>query len=231
MKTRTIVATGVTLAWAGFVTYLVASDWETFKGLEFNAKGDFLSGFVAPAVFFWLILGYFQQGEELQQNTRALEMQYQELQHAVQEYRVMAEANKRHVELIEAEHEAQLERERRLSQPDLRHLGGRSSFLGNTQRQYELKIANQGHSISEVRISCSDPKIFIGPKTLPFFDKDGRQDFMFAVEDETEVESSLIFSYLDGRGIEGQAILYFKFLSGNTWVFHSLEDMLRARTT
>jgi len=40
-----------------------------------NELGDFLAGIFAPVAFFWLILGYVQQGKQLDQNTKALEQQ------------------------------------------------------------------------------------------------------------------------------------------------------------
>jgi hypothetical protein len=35
--------------------------------IELNALGDFLAGIFAPVAFFWLILGYVQQGKQLDQ--------------------------------------------------------------------------------------------------------------------------------------------------------------------
>ena len=48
--------------------------------IELNALGDFLAGIFAPVAFFWLILGYVQQGKQLDQNTTALEQQERALQ-------------------------------------------------------------------------------------------------------------------------------------------------------
>lgn len=49
--------------------------------------GDFLAGIFAPVAFLWLILGYIQQGKQLEQNTRALEQQEQALQLQIEEMR------------------------------------------------------------------------------------------------------------------------------------------------
>ena len=40
--------------------------------------GDFLAGMAAPIALFWVVIGYFQQGEELSLNTKALELQQKE---------------------------------------------------------------------------------------------------------------------------------------------------------
>jgi Fe2+ transport system protein B len=51
--------------------------------MPLNNLGDFLAGVFGPLAIFWLILGFLQQGKELQQNTEALEMQADELKKSV----------------------------------------------------------------------------------------------------------------------------------------------------
>lgn len=62
-------------------------------GLEpmasWNEFGDFLAGAFSPVAFLWLILGYLQQQKELQQNTKALELQAEELKNSVDQYKEM----------------------------------------------------------------------------------------------------------------------------------------------
>ena len=69
---------GVTIIWIGFVGYL----WQ-YSGIEkpeqLNGIGDFLAGAFAPMAFFWLVRGFYQQGEGLRQNSIALSMQADEL--------------------------------------------------------------------------------------------------------------------------------------------------------
>jgi len=59
--------------------------------LSSNELGDFLAGSFAPLAFLFLYLGYKQQGKELRQNTRALNIQAAEL-------RISNEALKQQVE-------------------------------------------------------------------------------------------------------------------------------------
>ncbi len=60
-----------------------------FGGLEssssLNELGDALAGIFAPIAFFWLIMGYIQQGKQLDQNTKALEQQERALQLQIDE--------------------------------------------------------------------------------------------------------------------------------------------------
>lgn len=56
---------------------------------SWNEFGDFLAGAFSPVAFLWLVLGYLQQQKELQQNTKALELQATELKNSVEQYKEM----------------------------------------------------------------------------------------------------------------------------------------------
>lgn len=66
--------------------------WDELRQLDLNALGDFLAGAFGPLAILWLVLGYFQQGDELRQNTEALRLQAAELRSSVlqQEQLVLA---------------------------------------------------------------------------------------------------------------------------------------------
>jgi hypothetical protein len=83
----------VTLIWlvAGITWIALRSDWPE-KGLQANAWGDVFAGIFAPIAFAWLVLGYFQQGDELRQ-------QVFELQESVDQQRKLVEVgDKQHNE-------------------------------------------------------------------------------------------------------------------------------------
>lgn len=52
-----------TFAWLG---------WEQFSILKPNEWGDFLAGLAATLAFLWLVIGYFQQADQLRRNTDEL---------------------------------------------------------------------------------------------------------------------------------------------------------------
>lgn len=67
-----------------YIGAFIASEGENVL-LSANELGDFLAGSFAPLAFLFLYLGYKIQGEELKQNTKALEKQAEELANSVAE--------------------------------------------------------------------------------------------------------------------------------------------------
>lgn len=101
-----------------------------------NELGDFLAGIFAPIAFFWLILGYIQQGKQLDQNTRALEQQERALQLQINE---MQESVKQQKELSKI-HNEQINSTYKMVQPALRirdglliRLSNKNSFVLQTE--------------------------------------------------------------------------------------------------
>ncbi|MHC3125753.1 hypothetical protein NL42_19155, partial [Acinetobacter sp. GN11] len=68
----------------GYVIFFHVYFADYNKPMPLNEVGDFLAGVFAPVAFFYLYLGYIQQGTELKQNTRALNLQAKELQNSVE---------------------------------------------------------------------------------------------------------------------------------------------------
>ncbi|MBK0063955.1 MULTISPECIES: hypothetical protein [unclassified Acinetobacter] len=60
-------------------------NFKDFIDLKLSEKGDFLAGVFSPLAFLWLVFGYYQQGQELKQNTEALRLQADELSESVKQ--------------------------------------------------------------------------------------------------------------------------------------------------
>ena len=71
---------------------MIITDLSEYATLKLNEKGDLLAGVFSPLAFLWLVYGYLQQGQELKQNTLALNLQAQELQNSVEQQKVLAKA-------------------------------------------------------------------------------------------------------------------------------------------
>ena len=77
---------GITIVWLAVIfIFWWLGNLDSPKSL--NELGDFLAGIFAPVAFLWLVLGYVQQGKQLEQNTKALEQQEKALQLQIDEMR------------------------------------------------------------------------------------------------------------------------------------------------
>ena len=66
-----------------------------------NEWGDFFAGVSAPIALLWLVIGYFQHGEELKLNTEALRLQQKELKQQVRETRNLVRVADRQANVVE----------------------------------------------------------------------------------------------------------------------------------
>ena len=61
--------------------------WLNFEHIPADTLGNFLEGAFAPLAFLWLVIGYFLQQKELQQNTEALRQQSEQMAESVRHAR------------------------------------------------------------------------------------------------------------------------------------------------
>jgi len=83
----------VTIVWLllGAIYILSSVGWNQFSDLPADQIGSFVEGAFAPLAFLWLVIGYFLQQEELQQNTEALRLQAEEIQRSVEQATIQSE--------------------------------------------------------------------------------------------------------------------------------------------
>lgn len=98
-KSKISVMLYLTLAYLFLIIIFALSDLQHMKDLKPNEWGDFFAGFFAPLAFLWLIFGYYQQGEELKQNTEALNLQAEELKNSVEQQKFLVETTQEELKL------------------------------------------------------------------------------------------------------------------------------------
>jgi hypothetical protein len=147
----------LTTLWVIFIAAFILSRWGNVKLLYPNEMGDFLAGAFAPLAFLWLVIGYFQQGEELKQNTRALELQAEELKNSVEQQKIIAQANLEEIEHLKAQ-ALDAKREREASWKP--YFSSETTLLRNKQPGHVMyfRISNHGRTVRHVSaaLRCSD---------------------------------------------------------------------------
>ncbi|RIL06893.1 MAG: hypothetical protein DCC71_04950 [Proteobacteria bacterium] len=85
---------GLTVVWVLLQLYYIVAivGFERFVEEGPPSVGGFLEGAFAPLAFLWLVIGFFLQREELQRQSRAIDLQYQELRRTAEHAEVQARA-------------------------------------------------------------------------------------------------------------------------------------------
>lgn len=76
-----------------FITYALFNV-AAIKNLKPNEFGDFFAGLAGPLTIIWLVIGYFQQGKELQNSVAALSLQAEELRKSSEAQHTLATVSK-----------------------------------------------------------------------------------------------------------------------------------------
>ncbi|TQV82842.1 hypothetical protein [Aliikangiella coralliicola] len=160
------ILTGVwVLIWSLYLT----ANWDALTTRPFNEWGDFFAGISAPLAFLWLVIGYFQQGEELKQNTEALKkqdealrLQVKELKQSVEQQKILAEAAKTESEINLKNYAAQVESEQKRNLPRLYMLDQPRVKQQENDRVFTFSLMNKGADISLVKFIPSETMIEAG---------------------------------------------------------------------
>lgn len=171
------------------------SQSSNLRTLEPNEVGDLLAGIFSPLAFLWLVLGYFQQGNELKASVKALELQGKELKNSVEQQRALVDVSTRQ---LEADFEARGEEEaiaEHQAQPrfypsiGLNRMGGHNAFT--------FRFENHAALCTDVVLSVQGEE----KATMDRLPNGQRIAFQsnFAVMEELEALDGFI-EYADARG-------------------------------
>jgi len=192
----------VTVLWlaGGIATMMFFSDRPSWP--KPNEWGDIFAGLFAPVAFFWLVLGYLQQGKELQLNTRALQLQVAELQASVEQQRALVEVSRQQVVATLKEYDRALAQEAAAALPRfVMRISGRERAAGD-RMSYEFTLSNEGETATNVVITIW-PAPPIGHESR-FASMRIRSDKAFPAAFEDDLTEGTIFNvaYTDVRSVE-----------------------------
>lgn len=198
---------------------------QEINSLAPNELGDTLAGIFGPLAILWLILGFFQQGVELRQNTEALRLQAEELRNSVEQQRQLVEVTR---EQVKAEMTAlQDERMRRLeaARPRFVFHGVGASF--GQESEYQSRLKNLGNTATEVRFTF-EPPLKRCSHTVVFSWSRGEEQHMrwvYATGGQPEGETQLVIDYVDADGLSGSQRFRFIPEPGSTHTMVKIEHV------
>ncbi len=158
--------------WGGAFTviYLVGLAWISWDRLPclhtmpLNELGDFLAGAFGPLAILWLVLGFFQQGIELRQNSEALHLQATELKNSVQQQTEMVSTAKAQFDLDKVALERSMQDkkdqdilQKKLISPRIVISGIHLCIhaMGKDCWSYKIEIMNTGHECWDLKLSST----------------------------------------------------------------------------
>lgn len=153
-----------TIAYAAAMSWFVDGRWSDLQDLKLNELGDFLAGAFGPLAILWLVLGYFQQGIELRQNSDALKLQAEELRNSATQQSAMArsaeESLRLQLEVIKTEEAIRKESFKPKFIPQAsRCIKSTSRSDGKESYILECDILNSGNRCSQIRTTSNNPQI------------------------------------------------------------------------
>ena len=138
-----------------FLCALAITAWDKLFAMDPNEFGDLMAGVFAPLAFLWLVLGFFQQGEELKASVRALELQGEELRNSVEQQRELVEVTRAQMNFeIDSLEEKKFTEERR-AQPVLIPIAPNHSWLDGSVRVV-IGLRNAGPTATNAILIVDD---------------------------------------------------------------------------
>lgn len=163
--TRRLTGLGVALT----VLYLIGigsialTHRDAMIALEPNEWGDYLAGVFGPLAFLWLVLGYFQQGDELRYSAEALWLQGEELRNSVEQQQALVEVTKEQITFEKQSLERERAESKKRSQPILfmQYVGFQTET--NRTQSHNVNVENTGQDCTDVRLLIEDDPIVRQP--------------------------------------------------------------------
>lgn len=125
-------------------------------------------------MLFWLILGYIQQQNELRQNTKALELQADELKRSVEQHKELVKATREQVDADLKALEIEEIRARREAHPNFSITSAGWRSKSGPKVSFEIGLINSGKPASSVSFSTVPEIDQINPKSIVHYFNEGQ---------------------------------------------------------
>ena len=149
----TILGIAFTIIYIAAILFLRWGGLSDLKTMPLNELGDFLAGVFGPLMLLWLILGYIQQQKELRQNTKALELQADELKKSVEQHKELVAATREQVQADLKSLEIEQLRSLREAHPIFSITSAGWGAVSGEKLRFDIIVLNSGQPASSVKFS------------------------------------------------------------------------------
>lgn len=179
----------------GCALYAV-SEWNNLLAMKPPEFATVLGGAFGPLAFLWLVLGFYQQGRELQNSAQALWLQSEELRNSVEQQRELVKVSQDQLKFEMHRIEAIIAEEKRRAQPDFFLTDPSSSSTGKAMSFY-FQMFNRGRTCSDLRIVFSDKLLL----RRPILESGDACDFSIEIPMNYATGEKIVqINYVDGLG-------------------------------
>jgi len=177
--------------------------WIELKPITLNEIGDFLAGLFGPLAIFWLVLGFFQQGDELRNSVESLKLQADELRNSVEQQKAMVSITGKQLDLDIKVREEQTNEKIAQNLPQVQIRGGGISHSG-VERHYTYFIKNIGAAAASISLDFEETDgVSITPNQFAFTDNAEEVKFSI-VTTKTELLKNGIIIVVQLKNTRGQ---------------------------
>jgi hypothetical protein len=183
------------------VFYVIGGRLDSLYAMRLNEIGDFLAGVFGPIAILWLVLGFFQQGIELQLSTKALELQAIELRRSVEQQRELVAVTREQLrtELDALRFERQARRD--AAKPNLILYGVGANVTGDGKVRTKATFKNVGNTATLVRVNASPSLENLSPKSVPSIARNEEIRISFDYSRSEPFRNSILtFAFTDANG-------------------------------
>lgn len=163
-KEKRLLQIGMWASTAYLVPMLIYSlvEWSHMKAMKPDEFATFLSGAFAPLAFLWLVLGFRQQGDELQNSARALWLQGEELRNSVEQQRQLVEVTREQLDSERLHREFEAEAAIREAFPRIVFTTDGLSTSGN-QTSFSFAVISAGPPCTEFNLIMNGKRMLRRP--------------------------------------------------------------------
>lgn len=199
-----------TIAYLCGIAWLIKVRFDDLDALKLNEVGDFLAGAFGPLAILWLVLGYFQQGIELRQNSKALHMQAEELANSVAQQAELVAVSKDQLEHERDIFNNQLEESRKAAEIQSARMrpNFRLTYI-RTGRHVEdylvvhsFNLVNTGNKCTDIHLTLNANNSILTVTHINELDKMNETKLNFRTRRLNEENSTLQIRCNDGFGDE-----------------------------
>ncbi len=184
----------LTVGWLALGAMYISTTigWGKFSSLPAAELGSFLEGAFAPLAFLWLVIGYFLQQKELEQNTNALLAQAAEIQRSAEQAVIQSE------KMAQSEIHARQDTFLRILKTVYAELGSITGLLFISSQAGEGRVSPEEVSQLFSMLSAQDTETFsrrLVTTHVQISDPDERFALFYGTEVRARHSNNFIFSF------------------------------------